>query len=207
MDGTEQTFSVSHVIPHESYDPASADSDLALLRLDQPVTLSNYTIPVCLPTSEFAKTELDATRFHFVSGWGQHTDGGNDHRSFYYKSPVLRRLVVPFLPKLECSVKSEVNITDNMVCAGYFDGSQESCRGDDGSPLTTQYKDTHFLSGIVSWSRGCTHPGFYAIYTKVANFLDWIQRGMATPIARLDALDTSHSSVKPKPPAEQFIKN
>lgn len=207
VDGTEQTFTVSHVIIHESYDPASADSDLALLRLNVPATLSNHTIPICLPTLEFARMELDAVRFHAISGWGQHTEGGNNHSSlsFLSSSPVLRRLAVPFLPKPECSVKSGVNITDNMLCAGYFEGSHESCQGDDGSPLTTQYKDTHFLTGIVSWGKGCAHPGFYAIYTKVANFLDWIQRGMATP----DALKASPASVMAAPPADQyqFVQN
>lgn len=209
VDGTEQTFSVSHVIIHENYDPASADSDLALLRLNKSAILSNYTIPICLPTSEFAKMELNSVPFHLISGWGQRTEGGNSYNSPSFKStsPVLRRLAVPFLPKPECSVKSGVNVTDNMLCAGYFEGSQESCRGDDGSPLTTQYKETHFLTGIVSWGKGCTHPGFYAIYTKVANFLDWIKHGMATPIIQPDALKTSHASVTAALPAEQFIQN
>ncbi|XP_060754659.1 coagulation factor VIIi [Neoarius graeffei] len=205
-EGTEQTFSVSHVIIHESYDPASGDSDLALLRLSEPATLSNYTIPICLPTLEFAKTELDVVRFHIVSGWGQRTEGGNihSHQSSKITSSVLRMLAVPFLPKAECSAKSGVNITNNTLCAGYFKGSEESCRGDDGSPLTTPYKGTHFLTGIVSWGRGCAHPGFYGIYTKVANFLDWIQRGIATPIAQPDALNASHTSIVAAPPAEQF---
>lgn len=207
VDGTEQELSVSQVIIHERFDPVSADSDLALLRLSKPATLSNYTVPICLPTQEFAKMELDAVRFHIISGWGQHTEGGNTHSSPSIRiiSPVLRMLAVPFLPKPECSVKSGVNITDNMFCAGYFEGSQESCRGDDGSPLTTQYKDTHFLSGIVSWGKGCEHPGFYTIYTKVANFLDWIQRVMDTTFVQPDALNTSHASLMAAPSTEQLI--
>ncbi|XP_046694361.1 coagulation factor VIIi isoform X2 [Silurus meridionalis] len=186
VDGNEQTFSVSLAVIHESYNPASGDSDLALLELSKPATLSNYTVPICLPNSDFAKMELDAARFHVVSGWGRHTEGGNNpsNQSFRNLSPVLRMLTVPFLPKPECTIKSGVNVTDNMLCAGYFEGSQESCRGDDGSPLTTQYKDTHFLTGIVSWGKGCDNPGYYTIYTKVANFLDWIQHAMATQTAK-----------------------
>ncbi|KAI5090126.1 coagulation factor VIIi precursor [Silurus meridionalis] len=190
VDGNEQTFSVSLAVIHESYNPASGDSDLALLELSKPATLSNYTVPICLPNSDFAKMELDAARFHVVSGWGRHTEGGNNpsNQSFRNLSPVLRMLTVPFLPKPECTIKSGVNVTDNMLCAGYFEGSQESCRGDDGSPLTTQYKDTHFLTGIVSWGKGCDNPGYYTIYTKVANFLDWIQHAMATQTAE-DSFD------------------
>lgn len=207
VDGTEQEFSVSQVIIHQSYDPASGDSDLALLRLSEPVTLSNYTIPICLPSQGFVKMELDAVRFHTISGWGQSTGGGNIQSSRLSKIlyPVLRKLAVPLLPTPECSVKSGVNITDNMFCAGYFEGSQESCRGDDGSPLTTQYKDTHFLTGIVSWGKGCSHPGFYTIYTKVANFLDWIQRGMATPIAQPDTLDTLYAPTLPTLTLEEYF--
>lgn len=193
VEGTEQTFSVSHVITHESYDTAPEDSDLALVRLSEPATFTNYTIPICLPTLEFAKMELDAIRFHIISGWGRRTEGGNIFTTQVSKpkSPVLRMLAVPFLNDAECSVKSGVNITDNMFCAGYFDGSQQSCRGDDGSPLITQYKDTHFLTGIASWGKGCEHPGFYAIYTKVANFLDWIHKGMAAPIPQPDTFNAS----------------
>ncbi|XP_062866544.1 coagulation factor VIIi [Trichomycterus rosablanca] len=207
VDLTEQTFSVSQIIVHESYDSASVDADLALLRLHEAATLSNHTVPICLPTFEFAEKELSAVRFHSVSGWGQRTQGGNVGNSKTSKgstSPILRMIAVPILPKPECSIKSGVNVTDNMFCAGYFEGSQESCRGDDGSPLTTQYRQTSFLTGIVSWGKGCAHPGFYGIYTKVANFLDWIQNSMVTPIPHLDSDNTTlHAGAF----VEQFIQN
>ncbi|XP_017557328.1 coagulation factor VIIi [Pygocentrus nattereri] len=211
MDDTEQAFPVTHVIVHESYDPVSMDSDLALLRLHKPATLSAHTVPICLPTLQFAHMELASVRFHSVSGWGRHTEGGNapgSQRPKGPKSPILRKLAVPLLPKPLCSLKSGVNITENMLCAGYFEGRQESCRGDDGSPLVTQYGDTTFLTGIVSWGKGCAHPGFYRIYTKVSNFLDWIQQTMAMPITQLDTLSkTANVSVSAAPPLEQFIKN
>lgn len=139
--------------------------------------LSPYAVPVCLPTPQLAESELAAVRFHSVSGWGRRTLGGNTHVSRSFKelsSPVLQRLAVPLLPSVQCELKSGINITSNMLCAGYTAGSQESCRGYDGSPLITQYQTTSFLTGIVSWARGCHQPGYYSIYTKVSNFLKWI---------------------------------
>ncbi|KAI4891022.1 hypothetical protein NFI96_013879, partial [Prochilodus magdalenae] len=209
MDGTEQVFPVTHVIVHESYDPVSMDSDLALLRLQTPATLSAYTVPVCLPTLQFADMELAAVRFHTVSGWGRLTDGGNVQSSQLpkeLKSPILRKLEVPLLPNPQCFLKSGVNITDNMLCAGYFEGRQESCRGNDGSPLVTQYGDTTFLTGIVSWGKGCAHPGFYRIYTKVSNFLDWIQQTMTMPVTQLDTLSkTANASFSTASPLEHVL--
>lgn len=194
MDGTEQAFPITHVMIHERYDPVSMDSDLALLRLREPAVFSAYAVPICLPTLQFADLELAAVRFHTVSGWGQNTEAGNVRSLQGPKgpvSPILRKLAVPLLPKPLCSLKSGVNITDNMFCAGYFEGKQESCRGNDGSPLVTQYGDTMFLTGIVSWGKGCAHPGYYGIYTKVSNFLDWIQKTIATPVTQLDTLSTT----------------
>ncbi|XP_072514094.1 coagulation factor X [Salminus brasiliensis] len=208
MDSTEQALPVTHVIIHEKYDPVSMDSDLALLRLRDPATFSAHVVPICLPTYQFAEMELAAVRFHTVSGWGQRTEGGNVRDSPKGPvSPVLRKLAVPLLPKPLCELKSGVNITDNMFCAGYFEGRQESCRGDDGSPLVTQYGETTYLTGIVSWGKGCSQPGFYGIYTKVSSFLDWIQQGMSTPTDQIVTLSKSlNASVTAAPPLEQVIK-
>ncbi|XP_030635440.1 coagulation factor VII [Chanos chanos] len=184
QEGSEQKIPVSQIIVRESYDPGSMDSDLALLRLSEPAVFSAHSVPICLPTRAFAESELSAVRFHKISGWGRRTEGGNIHlpqSPVKPTSPILRQLDVPVLLTPQCALKSGVNITDNMFCAGYMEGNQESCRGDDGSPLVTQYKGTYFLSGVVSWGRGCAHPGYYGIYTKVSNFLDWLQERMAAP--------------------------
>ncbi|XP_076838633.1 coagulation factor VIIi [Brachyhypopomus gauderio] len=193
-EGTEQELAVSQVIIHDNYDPVSMDNDLALLQLSEPAKLSTYVVPVCLPTAAFAEAELAAVRFHAVSGWGQRTQGGNNVSSkdgLNAASPVMRRLAVPLLARALCSTISGVNVTDNMLCAGYFETSQQSCRGNDGSPLVTEYREAVFLTGIVSWGKGCAQPGFYSIYTKVSNLLNWIQKIMAIGNAQLDVIVAS----------------
>uniref|UniRef100_A0AAY4EVC2 Coagulation factor VII n=1 Tax=Denticeps clupeoides TaxID=299321 RepID=A0AAY4EVC2_9TELE len=177
VEGTEQTVPVSQVVVHKRFNESTGDSDIALLRLREPVTFSDYAVPVCLPRRDFAQSQLEKVHYHTVSGWGQRTDGGNVPPSQVPKhlaSPFLRKLPVPVLSGQDCAVKSGLNVTENMMCAGYFQGAKESCRGDDGSPLVTQYGDTTFLTGVVAWGKGCCEPGYYGIYTKVSNFLDWV---------------------------------
>lgn len=178
MDGSEEVYNVTRVVVHENYDPVSMDSDLALLQLHEQPKRSVYTVPVCLPTPHLAENELAAIRFHMLSGWGKRTPGDNIYPTKGLKTPssaTLQRLAVPLFPTAQCEVKSGVNITANMFCAGYTEGSQDSCRGHDGSPLVTRYEGTYFLTGIMSWGKGCSQPGNYGIYTKVANFLKWLE--------------------------------
>ncbi|KAM4711403.1 uncharacterized protein FYW61_021831 [Anableps anableps] len=181
-DDTEQIFDVTKVIPHENYNPATGDSDIALVQLNESVSLNRYTVPICLPTKDFAERELLPVRYHTVSGWGKRTSGGNSVTSTGRpRSPVLRQMSVPIIQNSQCSQKAKFNFTDNMLCAGYLDGTQESCRGDDGSPLVTEYGSTNFLTGVVAWGRGCSHPGYYGVYTKVAMFVDWLEGTMKNP--------------------------
>lgn len=189
MDGPEEAYNVAGVVIHENYDPESLDSDLALLKLHEKLKRSAYAVPVCLPTAELAQIELAAVRFHTLSGWGKRTAGDNIHPSKGLKAPssaTLQRLAVPLLPTAQCVSSSGVNVTANMFCAGYVEGGHESCRGHDGSPLVTRYEGTSFLTGVVSWGKGCDRPGYYGIYTKVANFLKWIEIVMKTPIEGLN---------------------
>ncbi|KAM4601682.1 uncharacterized protein ACJ7VT_019731 [Polymixia lowei] len=183
-EGTEQRMPISMAIPHERYAPATGDSDIALLCLGRPVALGRYAVPVCLPQRDFLERELTPVRYHSISGWGRRTSGGNQEKpdaSQGPTSPVLRRLSVPLLSNAHCSQRSGFNFTDSMLCAGYLEGHQDACTGDDGSPLVTLYGSTHFLMGVVGWGRGCPHPGYYGVYTNMAHFLDWVEGTMKAP--------------------------
>lgn len=153
---------------HESYDPRTADNDIALLRLATPLSVTSYAVPVCLPTSAHAHTQLLSMSSHMVSGWGRVHEAGPTSR-------VLKRLQVPLVRTQTCEDQSGLVLTQNMLCGGYLTGQGDSCKGDSGGPLVTRFRDTWFLTGIVSWGRGCARPGQYGVYTRVAQYLDWIR--------------------------------
>ena len=65
MDGTEQTFKVLRIVRHPNYNPATKDTDIALLEMNEEATLNNYVGLACLPTEE-PKIKLEGTCY--ISG-------------------------------------------------------------------------------------------------------------------------------------------
>ncbi|XP_038835924.1 coagulation factor VII isoform X3 [Salvelinus namaycush] len=172
-EGTEQVRRVTRMLIHPQYNHTSTDRDLSLLYLKREVVLGPFVVPVCLPALDgsFGRT-LGAMRTSVVSGWGRLAQSGPP-------STLLQRLEVPRVPLQECRTTG-LNVTSNMLCAGFRDGKKDACQGDSGGPLVTRYKNTWFLTGVVSWGKGCAQEDVYGIYTRVSNFLDWINQTMAT---------------------------
>lgn len=170
---TEQERRVVKVLMHPGYNKSSSDKDLALLKLHRPVKLGLYVVPVCLPArnSTFSRT-LATIRHSTVSGWGRLSRFGPP-------ATLLQRLELPRVPLQECRLHTQLNITKNMLCAGFKSGGQDACEGDSGGPLVTRYKKTWFLTGVVSWGKGCANENQYGVYTRVGNFLDWISNMIA----------------------------
>ncbi|XP_070712024.1 coagulation factor VII [Pempheris klunzingeri] len=171
---TEQERPVIKVVVHPSYNKSSSDGDLALLMLQRPVKLGLHVVPICLPAQNSTFTRTLATiRESTVSGWGRLSQFG-------VPATLLQRLVLPRVPLQECRLHTNLNITRNMLCAGLQTGGKDACEGDSGGPLVTRYKKTWFLIGVVSWGKGCANENLYGVYTKVTNFLDWIENIMST---------------------------
>ncbi|XP_047609488.1 transmembrane protease serine 5 isoform X6 [Phacochoerus africanus] len=131
--------------------------------------LSTDTVgAVCLPTEEQAFPRGSQC---WVSGWG-HTDPSHTH-----SSDTLQDTVVPLLSTQLCNSSCVYSgaLTPRMLCAGYLDGRVDACQGDSGGPLVCLDGDTWRLVGVVSWGHGCAEPNHPGVYSKVAEFLDWIQ--------------------------------
>lgn len=174
FEKTEQHRRVQKVIIHPGYNKTTSDKDLAMLKLRRPIKLGFFVVPICLPAqnSTIGRT-LANIRHSTVSGWGRLSRFGPP-------ATILQRLVLPNVPLQECRLHTKLNITRNMLCAGFKNGGQDACEGDSGGPLVTRYKKTWFLTGVVSWGKGCANENQYGVYARVSNFLDWIGNTMAT---------------------------
>ncbi|TFK09355.1 troponin I, fast skeletal muscle [Platysternon megacephalum] len=168
-ENTEMMYSVEKVFVHGKFVSATYDYDIALIKLKEPIKFSMYVIPACLPDVEFANEILMNQKSGTVSGFGRLFEHGR-------LSNTLKVLEVPYIDRNSCKQTTNFAITENMFCAGYDNVTKDACQGDSGGPHVTKYKDTYFVTGIVSWGEGCARKGKYGVYTKVSKFQGWLKR-------------------------------
>uniref|UniRef100_A0A8B9PTS5 Vitamin K-dependent protein C n=1 Tax=Apteryx owenii TaxID=8824 RepID=A0A8B9PTS5_APTOW len=171
-EAEEQTIWVDKLVSHENYTKETSDNDIAMLHLAEPVMYSKYVLPICLPTRYLAERELTTNGKQMViTGWGSTSDVAKKNYS-----TVLSYIEIPMVARNECAQAMKFAISDNMLCAGSLGDKKDSCSGDSGGPMITKFKDTWFLVGLVSWGEGCGKTEKFGVYTKVSQYLDWIQR-------------------------------
>nr|XP_032629462.1 transmembrane protease serine 5 [Chelonoidis abingdonii] len=158
---------VEKIIYHPRYDDRSHDYDIALMKLTAPLNFSNAIRAVCLPLYH---QDFPHGTHCWISGWGYTTP---EHVPV---AEMLKEAIVPLISSKKCisSCMYFGELTPRMLCAGYLDGKVDACQADSGGPLVCQDELTWRLVGIVSWGTGCGEPNYPGVYTKVAEFLDWI---------------------------------
>uniref|UniRef100_H3CAT7 Vitamin K-dependent protein C n=1 Tax=Tetraodon nigroviridis TaxID=99883 RepID=H3CAT7_TETNG len=170
-EGSEVTLKVAKAFKHPLYNRRLADNDISLLRLETPAPLSDYIVPICLPGRRLAQQVLQRNgTMTVVSGWGK-----EDLQSSKFSS-ALNVIKVPLVDTDVCQQTMTHNVTTNMLCAGVVGQRMDACEGDSGGPMVTLYRRTWFLLGLVSWGEGCGDLDKLGIYTKVSNYLDWINQ-------------------------------
>ncbi|NXI27737.1 PROC protein, partial [Sterrhoptilus dennistouni] len=175
----EQTIWIDKWVTHENYTKKTSDNDIAMLHLAEHVMYYKYALPICLPTRNLAEQELMRSgRRVVVTGWGSTSEHNNSYAA------ALRYIEIPIVPHNECAQAMTHHVSDNMLCAGSLGDRKDSCSGDSGGPMFTRYKDTWFLVGLVSWGEGCGRREKFGVYTKVSQYLEWIQHhiDMSAPL-------------------------
>lgn len=170
-DGREVDMTVQRMFLHPQFNHFTVDNDIALLRLPRPVRL-----PVaCLPSIEPVDRELC-----FIMGWGKQKSED------IYGTNKLHEALIPVVNTTLCK-KAYRNyiITNNMFCAGWKSGFADTCAGDSGGGLMCPLRKTHrstpyAIQGITSFGDGCGRKNKYGIYTKVYNYLKWIESTIET---------------------------
>ncbi|XP_045726062.1 coagulation factor IX isoform X2 [Mirounga angustirostris] len=166
---TEQKRNVIRTILHHSYNATvnKYNHDIALLELNEPLTLNSYVTPICVADREYTNIFLKFGS-GYVSGWGRVFNRGRSASTLQY-------LKVPLVDRATCLRSTKFTIYNNMFCAGFHEGGKDSCQGDSGGPHITEVEGISFLTGIISWGEECAMKGKYGIYTKVSRYVNWIK--------------------------------
>ncbi|XP_021564673.1 mannan-binding lectin serine protease 2 [Carlito syrichta] len=164
------------VFIHEGYTHnAGFDNDIALIKLKNKVVINSSIMPICLPTKA-AESFMRTNDIGTTAGWGL------TQRGFLARN--LMFVDIPIVDHQKCTAAYEERpypggrVTGNMLCAGVESGGRDSCRGDSGGALVFLDNETQrwFVGGIVSWgSMNCGEAGQYGVYTKVINYIPWIE--------------------------------
>ncbi|BFG05215.1 transmembrane protease serine 9-like [Drosophila madeirensis] len=173
LSGTDGVIvSVSKIIMHEEYFSGAAyNNDIALLVVDPPLPLNNFTIKAI----DLASEPPLPGAISKISGWGTTASGGS-------ASNVLLAVDVPIVSNEICNQDYEnfgdstYQITPAMLCAGVRGvGGKDACQGDSGGPLVVRDQ----LHGVVSWGNACALADYPGVYANVSNLRPWLDEKIA----------------------------
>ncbi|XP_008537863.1 trypsin-like [Equus przewalskii] len=177
LEGTEQFISAVKIIKHPNYKSVTTGHDIMLIKLAKPAILNKSVNTISLPSS-CPKTGTQC----LISGWGSTqlsagmsspTENEESNGSKFPNS--LQCLKAPILSNTTCRKAYPGLINNSMMCLGFLEGGKDACQGDSGGPVACN----GILQGIVSWGAGCALKGKPGVYTKVCNYIQWIQNTMA----------------------------
>ena len=160
----------NHEMPYAS---DALDNDIILLKLKSPLEFNFFVQPACLPKE--GNNPKSKTRC-LVSGWGTVSLRNPQYIKDLQWADVYisdHKRCIKAYEKLKGGTK----ITPNMICA-QNDKGKDACQGDSGGPLICGEDGIPVITGIVSFGEGCASSTYPGVYTKVSNYLKWIQKNM-----------------------------
>lgn len=168
-----QRLNIGEIFVHPNWAPSIHNNDVALLYLSTPAIVGTTSGGEQVDTLALVSASVGnlAGETATITGWGNTGSG--------YPTK-LREATVPVVTNAVCNASNSYNgdVTSNMLCAGYASGGVDTCQGDSGGPLVVNQSGWK-LAGITSWGYGCAQPNYYGVYTRVANFVTWINDTMA----------------------------
>nr|XP_056721367.1 mannan-binding lectin serine protease 2 [Euleptes europaea] len=166
------------VFVHEGFrnDGINFDHDIALIKLKHKVPINANITPICLPGKE-SRFHVNRSDNGAVAGWGKTEKERPSVFLLYTELDVIdpEKCREAFANK---SIGGRpLVLTENMFCAGYDQGGRDSCSGDSGGALIFFDSQTRrwFVGGIVSWGMECGAAHLYGVYTKVTNYISWME--------------------------------
>ncbi|XP_050683086.1 serine protease snake-like [Leptidea sinapis] len=177
-----QQRGIAEIVIHPKYNPPRKYHDIALMRANPAFILNRDIRIACLHLDhELPKKKLTAIGF------------GTTRSGAAQGSQTLMKVDVDLVDSKVCNRSMNIlikrgiierGITRNQLCAGdYENGGKDTCQGDSGGPL--QYMENridcvktfplHVLVGVTSFGRDCGRKMAPGVYTRVSEYVEWIE--------------------------------
>nr|XP_005988760.1 PREDICTED: chymotrypsin-C [Latimeria chalumnae] len=171
-EGGTRYIAADQLFVHEKWNSilVTLGYDIALIKLAEHVTLSDYIKLACIPPPEVI---LSNNYPCYITGWGR----------LYTNGPIADKLQQALMPVVDHATCSKPDwwgfgVRTSMVCAG-GDGIVAGCNGDSGGPLNCQNSlgkwEVHGIASFVS-SLGCNYEKKPTVFTRVSAYNDWISK-------------------------------
>ncbi|XP_063899087.1 serine protease snake [Helicoverpa armigera] len=170
---TSKVYKVKNIIKHPEYRPPNKYNDIALLETEKEINLSQFVVPACLDVGD---TTNDGKVL--ATGWGLTA----------YRGGISNRLQKVTLHKFtteECSAQWPTHRNmkqgfspQSQMCYGDRTVSKDTCQGDSGGPIQVKNRKINCMYtvvGVTSFGSACGFVGSAGIYTRVANYIPWIE--------------------------------
>jgi secreted trypsin-like serine protease len=163
-----ERIKVNGIAVNPAYDEATAQNDVAILRLETPTTLGR---PVDLAGPLDAPL-LDVGRPVRAVGWGMLHDPVTTGGAYFPNR--LFEVDMNVTSDLDCEKAfGHAYIPASMICAAA--PGKGTCFGDSGGPLLAQDNPARWvLAGITSWGQNCGQTGFPSVFGRVAALRSFI---------------------------------
>lgn len=168
-----QEIPIAQTISHPEYNSEIKYNDIVLFKLASQITFTQNIRPACLNTDPNLAWEKA-----IVIGFGQISSDGPTSND-------LMKVVLSNYAREDCveAYKSNAGMPQGLLksqfCAGEVAGGKDSCQGDSGGPIQIVLKDPYCMYsiiGVVSFGKLCGFANSPGIYTKLANYIPWIEQ-------------------------------
>ncbi|KAM4025988.1 serine protease 53-like [Anomaloglossus baeobatrachus] len=175
-ESTAVTIEPSRIVIHNGYTSYTEGYDIALMELSQPVNLTRFISPICLPESTH--------RFHFRSTcYATGLEDVPDDVPLESKRS-LKKVAQTLIGRRTCNCIYNTHIRPGvfspakpgMLCIVDPFGKKGPCRGDSGGPVVCNEDGVWFLAGVISFAEGCHLKDIPTIVTSASFYQDWIQK-------------------------------
>ncbi|XP_018328074.1 serine proteinase stubble isoform X6 [Agrilus planipennis] len=181
-----QSMIVERVLVHPEYNATVFHNDIAILKLTQKATVTDYVRPVCLWDEEISLNSV-VERLGTVVGWGYDDTGALTENLMQAQMPVVTTETCIFSNREFFSRFT----SSKTYCAGFRNvidsAGTSACTGDSGGGMFFPKAESDSrnkvwqIRGVVSLSAALQNEkticdtSNYIIFTDIAKYLSWIR--------------------------------